>query len=368
MASKTLLYDYHAAHATMGEFGGFEMPLWYEGIVPEVQAVRHGAGIFDVSHMGRILFSGKDSGRFLDHIMTNDMSGMAVMQTRYALICNDGGGVVDDTIVVRTGEESHVAFWNASNRQKDNSWAEERMEGYDVKMEDCSGSTFMIALQGPMAEKLLQPICGIDLAGLKRHRGAWANVTGRKCYLIRTGYTGEDGFELFSLAGDGALQLWSHLIEGGAKPAGLGARDVLRLEAGLPLYGHELSDTISPIQARLDFAVKMDKGDFIGKKALAAIIRDPPLRRLAGLKMVGRGIPRQGYPILKGGRDVGVVTSGTFSPTLGRPIALAFIEGSIPQGTEVQVRIRGADHAATISGTPFYDQNSYGLKRKAVLP
>jgi aminomethyltransferase len=129
-----------------------------------------------------------------------------------------------------------------------------------------------------------------------------------------------------------------------------------------------LSDTISPIQARLDFAVKMDKGDFIGKKALAAIIRDPPLRRLAGLKMVGRGIPRQGYPILKGGRDVGVVTSGTFSPTLGRPIALAFIEGSIPQGTEVQVRIRGADHAATISGTPFYDQNSYGLKRKAVLP
>jgi aminomethyltransferase len=170
------------------------------------------------------------------------------------------------------------------------------------------------------------------------------------------------------LDGDGALQLWSRLIEGGAEPAGLGARDVLRLEAGLPLYGHELSDTISPIQARLDFAVKMDKGDFVGKKALAAIIRDPPPRKLIGLRVVGRGIPRQGYPVLIGGREVGVVTSGTFSPTLGGPIALAFVEDMLPQGAEVQVRIRGTDHAAKISGTPFYDQNNFGLRRKAPPP
>lgn len=368
MPGRTLLYDYHAAHATMGEFGGFDMPLWYEGIVPEVNAVRNGAGIFDVSHMGRILFSGKDAGRFLDNIMSNDMSGMSVMQTRYALICNDKGGVVDDTIVVRISEESFVAFWNASNRQKDNAWASERMGGYDVTMEDRSGSTFMIALQGPMAEKILQPMCEIDLSALKRHRGASANVAGRDCYLIRTGYTGEDGFELFSLANNGALQIWNRLIEGGAKPAGLGARDVLRLEAGLPLYGHELSDTINPIQARLDFAVRMDKAGFVGKQALLMIASEPPRRKLAGLKMVGRGIPRQGYAILHKGVDVGAVTSGTFSPTLNKPIAMAFVESSLQQGDEVQVRIRGADHDATISGMPFYDQGIFGFRRKAPQP
>ncbi len=344
------------------------MPLWYEGIIPEVEAVRHGAGIFDVSHMGRILFSGKDAGRFLDHIMTNDMSGMAVMQTRYTLICNERGGVVDDTIVFRTGDEDYVAFWNASNRQKDNSWARERMGGYGVKMEDHSESTFMIALQGPRAENILQPLCGIHLGGLKRHRGAWARVGDSECHVTRTGYTGEDGFELFSLTGNGAMPLWERLIAGGAKPAGLGARDVLRLEAGLPLYGHELGDAISPIQARLDFAVKVDKGEFIGRDVLAAMIHDPPSRKLAGLRMVGRGIPRQGYPVLASGREVGVVTSGTFSPTVGAPIAMAFIETALPQGSEVQVRIRGADHAARITPIPFYDQKAYGFRREAAQP
>jgi aminomethyltransferase len=368
LANRTVLYDYHKAHATIGEFGGFEMPLWYEGIVQEVHAVRNSAGIFDVSHMGRIIFTGRDAGRFLDHIMTNDMSGMDVLQTRYALICNEEGGVVDDTIVFRTGEESYVAFWNASNRQKDNSWAMGRIGAYDVRMEDRSDSTFMIALQGPMAERVLQPMCGIDLSVFKRHKGAFTNIAGRECYLTRTGYTGEDGFELFSLSGDGGPQLWDRLICGGAKPAGLGARDVLRLEAGLPLYGHELSDTINPIQAGLGFAVRMDKADFIGRSALSMAVRDPPLKRLVGLRMVGRGIPRQGYAVLSRGLEVGVVTSGTFSPTLNEPIALALVEGSLQNGTEVQVRIRGADHGAKISGTPFYDLSLFGFRRKAISP
>ena len=368
MASKTQLHSYHVAHATMGEFGGFEMPLWYEGIMPEVNAVRREAGIFDVSHMGRTLFTGRGAGRFLDYLTTNDVAGLAPMQTRYTLICNDKGGVVDDTIAVRTGEESYVTFWNASNREKDTLWAKERMGRFEVEMEDHSDSSFMIALQGPMAHNVLQPLCVTDLSSVKRHRAAWTRVAGTECCVLRTGYTGEDGFEIFSLADGGALALWNRLIDGGATPAGLGARDVLRIEAGLPLYGHELSDVISPLEARLDFAVKMEKGEFVGKKAIAALMREPPRRRLTGLRMLGRGIPREGYAIFHGEREVGVVTSGTFSPTLGGPIALGFIEGRLPCGTEVRVRIRGSDHSAVLSETPFYDRDRFGWRRKTNPP
>jgi aminomethyltransferase len=290
------------------------------------------------------------------------------MQARYTLICNEEGGVVDDTIVVRTGEGSYVTFWNASNREKDTLWARERMGRFEVEMEDRSDASFMIALQGPMAPRVLQPLCGIDLSCVRRHRGAWTTVAGTECCVIRTGYTGEDGFEIFSLADRRALPLWNRLIDGGATPAGLGARDVLRLEAGLPLYGHELSDAISPLEAGLGFAVKMEKGEFVGRRAIAAIMREPLRRRLTGLRMKGRGIPRGGYAIFNGGRKVGVVTSGTFSPTLGGPVALGFIEGGLPDGAEVMVRIRGSDHGAILSETPFYDQSRFGWRRKANPP
>jgi aminomethyltransferase len=366
MASRTLLHPYHVAHATMGEFGGFEMPLWYEGIIPEVNAVRRKAGIFDVSHMGRTLFTGEGAGRFLDYLTTNDIAGLAPMQTRYTLICNEEGGVVDDTIAVRTGEESYVTFWNASNREKDTLWAKERRGRFEVKMEDRSDASFMIALQGPKAHQVLQPLCKIDLSRVKRHMGAWTRVAGMECCILRTGYTGEDGFEIFSLTDSGgALPLWNRLIDGGATPAGLGARDVLRIEAGLPLYGHELTDTISPLEARLDFAVKMEKGEFVGRRAIAALMQKGLRRRLTGLRMRGRGIPRNGYAIFYQGKEVGVVTSGTFSPTLGGSIALGFIEGELPCGAELQVRIRGTDHSAFLSETPFYDQDSFGWRRKA---
>lgn len=363
MANRTPLYPYHIDHATMGEFGGFEMPLWYGGIAQEVKAVRYSAGIFDVSHMGRTLFTGRDAGRFLDYLTTNDISGLQLMQARYTLLCNEEGGVVDDTIVVRTGEESFVAFWNASNRGKDMAWARRWMGGFDVEMEDCSDSSFMIALQGPLSQKILQPLCRFDLSLVKRNRGAWTTMEGLECCLTRTGYTGEDGFEIFTLSGRDALPLWNRLVEGGATPAGLGARDVLRIEAGLPLYGHELSDVISPVEAGLGFAVKPEKRDFIGKNAILAILRGPPKRRLTGLRMVGRGIPREGYPILRGGMEVGAVTSGTFSPTLGLPIALGFMEGEPRVGEEVSVRIRGSEHSAIVSKPPFYDQDRFGWRR-----
>lgn len=363
MAKRTVVHPYHAAHATMGEFGGFEMPLWYEGIAEEVGAVRRSVGLFDVSHMGRTLLRGRGAGRFLDYLTTNDMLGLAPMQARYTLICNDKGGVVDDTIVARTGEESYVAFWNASNREKDDTWARARMRGFEVEMEDRSEGSFMFALQGPRAQKVLQPLCDEDLSGVKKHRGVRTRVAGRGCWAFRTGYTGEDGFEIFTLSKGGGPRLWKRLVEAGAKPAGLGARDVLRIEAGLPLYGHELSDTISPLEARLGFVVKMGKGDFVGKAAIATTGEKPLRRVLMGLMVEGRGIPRTGYMIFSGGREVGVVTSGTFSPTLGRPIALGFVDGGLRFGDGVQIRIRGSDHAATLSETPFYDKSVFGWSR-----
>lgn len=368
MVERTVLYPYHVQHATMGEFGGFEMPLWYEGIVAEVNVVRNSVGIFDVSHMGRTLFTGKGAGRFLDYLTTNDVAGLAQMQARYTLICNEDGGVVDDIIVARIGEESFVAFWNASNRMKDASWASERMQGFEVKMDDRSDSSFMVALQGPASQRILQPLCEVDLSSIKRFRGAQVRVAGIDYYIFRTGYTGEDGFEIFSLCNGEEPPLWGRLINSGAKPAGLAARDVLRIEAGLPLYGHELGDSISPYEARLDFAVKMEKGEFIGRRAIASLLLNPPQRRISGLRMVGRGIPRAGYRVLSDGREVGVISSGTFSPTIGRPIALGFIDSRLPHSAEVRVKIRDVDHAATLVEPPFYDQERFGWRRKAVPP
>ncbi|MBM5804578.1 MAG: glycine cleavage system aminomethyltransferase GcvT [Candidatus Verstraetearchaeota archaeon] len=363
MGRRTPLFGFHSSHGHIGDFVGFDMPLWYEGIVLEVTSVRERAGLFDISHMGKARFEGKEAGRFLDHLTTNEVSTLQPLQARYCLLCNEDGGILDDVIVVRFGEEYQVV-WNASNREKNLKWSMGHLKGFDVKIEELSDRSFMFALQGPLAQKVLQPLCDADLAGLKRFRGTWGEVRGAECLITRTGYTGEDGFEIFSTHPERAEKVWTAMLSSGAVPAGLGARDVLRTEAGFPLYGHDINEAINPFEARLEFAVKLEKPDFLGKDALLKISKEGVRRRRTGIRMVDRAIPREGFEILLGGKEIGHVTSGTYSPTLKTGIAMGYINVELAPGTEVFIDIRGRESRGVVSGMPFYDTERYGWKRK----
>lgn len=363
MGKRTVLYKVHAEKAHMVEFAGFEMPLLYKGISEEVISVRNNAGLFDVSHMGRVIFSGKDAGSFLDYITSNEISKLEPHQAKYALICNEGGGIKDDIIVVARNKESYLVVWNASNRDKNLDWVKTWSKGFDVEIKDISDRSFMLALQGPHAETILQKICNKKLDDVKRFRGTEEYVKGARCLVTRTGYTGEDGFELISEDIEMAEDVWNAIVSLGATPAGLGARDVLRIEAGLPLYGHEINEDINPFEAGLDFAVKLQKADFVGKAALERL-KDKNTRKRVGIKMVGRGIPREGYKVYLDNREIGFVTSGTYSPTINCGIAMAYLPTWAKLGDKVTVKIRGRDEIGILSGLPFYDVDKYGWKRK----
>ena len=341
----------------MVEFGGWHMPVQYSTIVEEHQAVRRGVGLFDVAHMGRIRFTGPDACRLLDHVLTNDVSKLTVGQVRYALVTNERGTVLDDVLVYRL-PSSYLLVVNASNQEKILSWLDQHKDGFNATIENMADSHAMLALQGPKSVEVMRSLGCESALGLKYYSVQETTVAGRAAILSRTGYTGEDGFEIIVPA-DGAAAFWDEVFVAGQTsglvPTGLGCRDTLRLEAAMPLYGHELTESIDPLTAGLDFAVKLQKPEFIGLAALQAIANAGTTRQRVGLQLVGRRIAREGAGVVCDGQTVGEVTSGTFSPTLEKAIAMAFVAKSVAEvGRAVEVDIRGKLEAATIVPLPFY--------------
>ncbi len=345
-----------AAGARFVDFAGWEMPVQISGIRPEHEAVRRAAGLFDVSHMGEIEIRGSGAAALCQRVMTNDLARLVPGKALYSPWCDERGGTIDDTILYRPEAEHWIFCVNASNIEVCLDWLREQAAGRtDVEIIDRSAELALVAVQGPLAARVLAPLGG-EVAALPRFGCAAMQLAGTSCLVARTGYTGEDGFEIFV---DSARveALWHTLLEVGAPygvlPAGLGARDTLRLEAALPLYGHELSREISPLEAGLDFAVRLDGPDFIGREALRRLRAAGLPRRRIGLVAEGAGIPREGYEVVSGERVVGRVTSGTRTPWLDRAIALALVESSALKGP-LAVRIRGRDVAVRRVETPFY--------------
>ncbi|MCS7046030.1 MAG: glycine cleavage system aminomethyltransferase GcvT, partial [Gemmataceae bacterium] len=334
---------------------GWDMPVQYTSIIDEHVAVRTAAGLFDVSHMGRLSFAGREISALIQRVFTNDPAGMAVGQARYGFLCNEDGGVRDDVIVYRW-DDTWTIVVNAGNRLKIVEWLNDSKGTLHAQTLDQTRDTCMFAVQGPKAVALCAGLFEADVSSLRPFRAAATRYHGQNCAVSRTGYTGEDGLEIMINAKRG-VQLWDELIQRGAKPCGLGARDTLRLEAALPLYGHELTEDIDPFQAGLGWAVKLDKGDFRGREALLRRKDDPTRRRRVGLELAGKRIARDGAAVKLGGEVCGVVTSGTFAPTLQKPIAMAYLDpAALAPGTNCFVDIRGKDEPATVVALPFYQR------------
>jgi aminomethyltransferase len=362
MLKRTPLFNKHVAMgARMVEFGGWEMPVQYSGIIDEHTAVRNSAGLFDISHMGRFMVRGAQALAFLQSVVTCDVAQILLGQASYGLLCNPEGGIIDDVFIYHVPDE-YLVVVNASNREKDWAWLQTHAHGFDVELEDRSDRWVMLALQGPAAEDLLvqaEDSSADDLGYLPFHGVALTRLFGVNVLIARTGYTGEDGFELFFDV-DHAERLWDALLALGApgsvKPCGLGARDSLRFEPCLALYGHEISDTINPYEARLGWVVKLDKGDFVGRAALAAIKAAGPQRRLTGFELEGKGIARGDYPVHSvDGAPIGHVTTGMPAPTLGRPLGIALVPTPLSkEGSAFDVRIRDRPVRARAVKMPFY--------------
>jgi aminomethyltransferase len=351
------LFDAHrAAGARMVDFAGWEMPVQYSGIIDEHVAVRTRAGLFDVSHMGEIEVRGAEAIAACQHATANDVGRLADGQAQYSLLLTPQGGIVDDVIVYRRAADRLLFCVNASNRDRDVAYLQEHVRGAEVV--DRSDEYALLALQGPRATSVLARLTGAHLARVPRFAFTEGEVAGCGALIAHTGYTGEDGWELYC-APDDAEALWGAILEAGRPdgivPAGLGARDTLRLEAALPLYGHELGEDTTPFEARLGWVVRMEKGDFVGRAALAAHRRRGPRRCLVGIELTEPGIPRAGYRVLANDRVLGDVTSGTKSPTLGKGIALGYVEPAASEpGTALAVEIRGRAVAARVVRLPFY--------------
>lgn len=358
---KTPLYNEHVAcGGKMVPFAGYLLPVEYPtGLMAEHEAVRTKAGLFDVSHMGEVVFTGSTALATLNHLITNEYSTLEVGRCRYGALCYDNGGMVDDLIVYRLGNEEFLVVVNAANKDKDVAWMAEHLLNNTV-MRDTSDEMAQIALQGPRAEDILATLCDASLLPVKYYSFARSvDVAGMSCLVSRTGYTGEDGFELYCSPTD-APTLWRTLLEAGAGegliPCGLGARDTLRLEASMPLYGHEMDATVDPLEAGLGFAVKMGKNEFIGKEAIAA--KGEPARQRIGLRATGRGIIRDGHDLFIGDRLIGHTTSGTFCPHLKQACAMALVEtGSVAVGDAVEADVRGRRVEAEVVPMPFYKRS-----------
>lgn len=348
---RTPLFDAHRRWGgKLVEYAGWEMPVQYSSLIEEHSAVRTEAGLFDVSHMGELVFEGPGALEACNRLISNDLARVQDGQALYTAILNERGGIVDDVICYRFSAEKILVVANATNREKDLAWL--RAQGADVR--DESDAWALLALQGPKAQSILQAHTEAELASLRFFRFAEAQVAGKATIIARTGYTGEDGFEIFCRPED-AEALWEALLEGGAKPCGLGARDSLRLEAGLCLYGNELTDEHTPYEAGLGWVVKLDKGDFVGKAALERQKAEGVARKLVGFTLTERGIPRSGYRVLSGGAPVGVVTSGTMSPTLKIPIGMAYVPAALTaEGSVFEVEIRNKAVPAQVRKLPFY--------------
>ncbi len=354
-----LLDRHEALGAKIVEFAGWLMPIQYAGIIEEHRAVRAAAGLFDLSHMGELVVEGPDAGAALAAALVTDPPSLAVGRAHYSMICAPDGGILDDLIVYRVADDRFLVVANASNARVVSDALAQRLAGFRAVLDDRSLATGLVAVQGPRSLEILAPLTDIDLAGIRYYGIAEGAVAGIPALVARTGYTGEDGFEVFAEV-ERTGELWDAMLEAGRPhrlvPAGLGARDTLRLEAGMPLYGNELDRATNPFQAGLGRVVKLAKpGGFTGRVALEAVARDGVDRRLVGLVLRGRGIARHGYPVLDDAGATGVVTSGTMSPTLGVAIAMAYVApGDVEPGTMLAVEIRGARVAAEVVPLPFY--------------
>lgn len=364
--NQTPIHRWHEAHgARLVDFAGWSMPVQYTSIVDEHQATRRSAGVFDISHMGRLIIDGPDAGRFLDSLLTRRIDDMTPGQVRYSLMCNEAGGVLDDVLVYQIqlpegGLSGYGLVVNASNRAKIVAWMGQRIKGYNARVDDKTTEYAMFAMQGPRAIELLDSIAELELTSMRYYHGAMTRVGSFRAFVSRTGYTGEDGCEIICDAADSQI-IWTKLIElaerVGGCPVGLAARDTLRLEAGMPLYGHELGESINPIQAGLDFAVNLRGREFVGRDAIQQCQRDGNQAVRVGLQVEGKRPAREGAVILQGDHPVGAVTSGTFSPTFERPIAMGYVKPTAAApGTPLAVDIRGQHHAATVAPLPFYQR------------
>ncbi len=368
---RTPLFDKHVAlGARMMNFHGWEMPLEYSGILPEHRAVRSTAAVFDLCHMGRIVVKGESRSDFLDALLTRAVSDLKPGAARYSLLCNEAGGVLED-LLVYADQDQHMLVVNASNRDKVLKWFAEhsipnaaqntgRAPDVGGAFEDKTSDIAMLALQGPAAQDILQPLADADLTAIKRYRFARCKICGLPAVLSRTGYTGEDGFEIY-LDREAVAQVFDALLKAGVPPAGLGARDTLRLEAGMCLYGHELTPDINPYEADLAWAVTLDSRKFVGSDSLRTLSAVAPARKRVGLIAQGKRIPREGCRILdgapriRGDRDAGFVTSGTFSPTLEKNIAMGYVAASVSAtGTPLNIDIRDVRVPAQVAPLPFY--------------
>lgn len=357
MELKTPLYDMHVKYkGKIVPFAGYLLPVQYEkGVIAEHMAVREQCGLFDVSHMGEILLSGPDALKNVNMLLTNDYTVMEDGTARYSPMCNEAGGVVDDLIVYKIKDNSYFIVVNASNKDKDYQWMKDHVSG-DVELKDISGQVGQLALQGPKALDVLKKVADPDAIPDKYYTFKKdCCIDGIPCIISKTGYTGEDGVEIY-MAGNDAPRLWELLLEAGREegliPCGLGARDTLRMEAAMPLYGHEMDETVTPFEAGLGWAVKTRKAEFIGRQALLG--REEPARRRVGLEITGRGIAREHCGVYRRGERIGETTSGTHCPYLGRAVAMALVDGPVEAGEALEVDIRGRRVDARIVPLPFY--------------
>ena len=349
----TPLYEAHLKFkAKMVPFAGWEMPVYYSSIMAEHKAVRTSAGIFDIGHMGAVKVSGQNALQYLQNVLSNDVSKLEAGSSQYSIILNESGGVIDDIFVYRL-PDYYMLVLNASNTGKDIEWLKKKMPG-GIEIKDLKHEMTLLALQGPKSQQILQKTCDADLKKLGHHKTMLARISHLPSLISRTGYTGEDGFELF-FDRPNAETIWNKLIELGAVPCGLGARDTLRLEAGMPLYGHEYNEGITPLETGFSFAVKLGKGDFIGRGSLEVHKKEGFSKRLVGIKLKETGIPRQGQKIFKDGKIIGYITSGTMSPTLKVPIGMGYVRTEYSDvGSAFDVEIRGKHLKAEAVKLPFY--------------
>ena len=352
---RTCLYEKHVAlGALISPFGGFEMPIQYAGITPEHMAVREKVGVFDVSHMGEVTVKGKDAERYVQHIFTNDIAGAPTGKIYYGIMCYGNGGTVDDLLVYKMGENDFFLVINAANIDKDWEWMQENAKGFDIDLQNRSEFYGQIAVQGPDAEKIVEQVLGLKCSELT----FYTVKTIGDVIVSRTGYTGEDGFEIY--ASHAYIQeCWDKLIAAGVQPCGLGCRDTLRFEVGLPLYGDELSEEITPIMAGLGIFVKLDKQEFIGKEALAKQKAEGPARKIVGIELADKAIPRHGYPVLNmQGETIGEVTTGYHTLSTDKSVCMALIDAQYAKlDTEVQIQIRKRVFPGKTVKKQFYNKS-----------
>jgi aminomethyltransferase len=372
---KIQLHNLHKQTAKLTVFAGFEMPLFYKGVIVEHLTVRNSVGIFDISHMGRVMIEGADAERFINYMITNDVSKLLPNSAQYSVMCNENGGIIDDFVVYRLEKTKFMVIPNAANREKDYNWIVKNSQDFSMAIREISDEVAMLAVQGPNAEKTLQKISAEKLGKIERFKCAPSRLAGVDVFLSRTGYTGEDGFEVFvwnaSLAKpDNAVELWKEILEAGKpfgiEPCGLEARDTLRLEAGLCLYGNDIDENTTPLEAGLSFVVKLQKDNFIGKEMLQKLKNEGVKRKRVGIQIIEQGIPRRGYEVYNDkGEKIGNVTSGTFSPLLKCGIGMAYVPATQAlEGNVVNVKIRNNMIKGRIVPFPFYDSERFGHKRK----